>query len=64
MTIFLFYQGFLGTAVEMKATDSANENNDVINYRINNNKTATSKSFDYKKKLIKGTPNNNSRLNA
>ena len=29
--------------------NSVNENNDANNYRINNNKTATSKSFEYKK---------------
>ena len=44
--------------------DSANENNDANNYRINNNKTTACKSFQYKTKLIGSTPNNNSRLNA
>ena len=44
--------------------DSANENNCANNYRINNNKTATSKSFEYQTKLIESTPNNNSSLNA
>ena len=44
--------------------DSANENNDANNFRINNNKITTSKYFDYKTKLIGSTPNNNSRLNA
>ena len=29
--------------------NSVNENNDANNYRINNNKTTTSKSFEYKK---------------
>ena len=29
-------------------SDSANENNDGNNFRINNNKTITSKSFEYK----------------
>ena len=32
--------------------DSANENNDTDNYGINNNKTTTSKSFEYKTKII------------
>ena len=38
--------------------------NDDINNRINNNRIATSKWFEYKTKLIESTPNNNSRLNA
>ena len=38
--------------------------NDAANYKINSNKTATSKSFEHKTKLIRSTPNNNSRLNA
>ena len=33
---------------EDKINDSANENNDANNYRINKNKTTTSKSFEYK----------------
>ena len=32
--------------------DSANENNDANNYRTNNNKTTTSKFFEYKTKII------------
>ena len=39
----------------------ANGNNDANNSGINNNKTATSKSFDYKTKLIGSTLNNDSR---
>ena len=31
--------------------DDANENSDPDNYRINNNMTASSKSFEYKTKL-------------
>ena len=42
----------------------ANENNDANNYRENNNKTTTSKTFEYKTKIIRSTSNNNSRLNA
>ena len=42
-----------------EVNDSANENNDADNFRINNNKTTTSKSFQYKKKSIGNTPNNN-----
>ena len=42
--------------------DSANENNDVDNYRINNNKTTTSEFFEYKTKIIGRTPNDNNIL--
>ena len=45
-----------------EVNDDANENNPAGNYRINNNKTATSKCFEYKTKLRGGTPDNNSRL--
>ena len=44
--------------------DSANENNDVNNYRINNNKTTTSKSFEYKTKIIRRMPNDINILDA
>ena len=44
--------------------DSANENNDVNNYRINNNKTTTSKSFEYKTKIRRRTPNDINILDA
>ena len=44
-------------------SDAANENSDD-DYRVNNEKTATSKSFEYKTKLIGSTPDNNSRLDA
>ena len=40
---------------------SVNENNDVNNSRINNNRTTISKSFDYKTKLIGSTSSNDSR---
>ena len=43
---------------------SANENNDASNYRINNNKSTTSKSFEYKTKIIRRTPNDNNVLDA
>ena len=43
--------------------DNANENN-ADNYRINKNKTITSNSFEYKRKLIRSTPNDNNTLNA
>ena len=44
--------------------NSANENNDANNYRINNNKTATSKFFQYKTKVIGRTPNDNNVLDT
>ena len=47
-----------------EVNDSANEDNAANIYRINNNKTATSKSFEYKTKIIGSISNNNSRLNA
>ena len=33
-----------------EVTDDANENNAAVNYKINNNKATTSKSFEYKTK--------------
>ena len=47
-----------------EVSDSPNENNDVNNYRIYNNKTTTRKSSEYKTKLIGSTSDTNSRLNA
>ena len=47
-----------------EVNDSANENNDVNSYRINNNKTVTSKFFKYKTKIVGNTRDNNNRLNA
>ena len=43
--------------------DDANEN-DAANNRINKNKTTTSKSFEYKTKLIGNMSNNNNILDA
>ena len=43
--------------------NDTNESN-AVNYRINNNETITSKSFQYKTKLIGSTPNDNNTLNA
>ena len=42
--------------------DAANEN--APDYRVNNGKTATSISFEYKTKIIGRTPDNNNRLNT
>ena len=47
-----------------EVNDDANENNYAGNYRINYNKTTTSKSFEYKTKIIGSTRADNSRLNA
>ena len=47
-----------------KINDSANKNNDANNYKINNNKTTTSKSFQYKTKIRGRTPNDNNILEA
>ena len=44
--------------------DSTNENNDANSYRIKNNKTTTSKSFEYKTKIIGRIPNDNNILDA
>ena len=40
------------------------KSNDTNNYRIDNNKTTTSKSFEYKTKIIGSKPCNNNRLNV
>ena len=39
--------------------NDANKNNDGSNYKINNNKTTASRSFEYKTEIIKRTPANN-----
>ena len=44
-----------------EVNDDANENNAACN-KISNNKTITSKSFEYNSKLIGSTPNNNNIL--
>ena len=44
--------------------DDANEIYYASNYRINNNKTTTSKSFKCKTKISGSTPPDNSRLDA
>ena len=46
-----------------EVNDAANENN-AANFRINNSKTTTSRSFEYTTKLIGGTPANTNRLVA
>ena len=54
--------GSLGNYYRDEVNDAANENNDVGNYRINNEKTTMSKPFEYKTKIIGSTPANSSRL--
>ena len=44
--------------------DPANEYSDANNNRANNNKTTTSKSFEYKTKIAGRTPNDNNILDA
>ena len=44
--------------------DSVNEIIDANNYRINNNKTTTRKSFEYKKKTVGRTSSDNNILDA
>ena len=46
-----------------EANDNLNENNDD-DYKVNNEKAATSKLFEYKKKIIGSIPADNSRLHA
>ena len=45
-----------------KVSDDTNENKNAENYRKNNSKIVTSKSFEYKTKIIRTLPQNNSRL--
>ena len=46
-----------------EVNDAANEN-DIANDQVNNDKTATSKSFEYKTKLMVSTPAYNNTLVA
>ena len=48
----------------MIVIEDTNENNEAGNYRINNNKTTTSNSFEYKIKIIGSTPADNNILNT
>ena len=51
----------LGNFYRDEANDDANESNCVVNYRINNTKTTTNKSFEYKPKIKGSTADNNRR---
>ena len=50
--------GSLWSYYRDEVNDHANENNDPGRYRINNKKTATSKSFEYKTKITGSTLDN------
>ena len=50
--------------LEQRKLFFSNENNDANNYRINNDKTTTSKSFEYKTKITVKSPDNDAVLNA
>ena len=54
--------GSLWNYYRNEVNDDANEI--VANYRINNNKTTVSRSFEYKAKVIKRTPANNNIFNT
>ena len=56
--------GSLRNYCKDKVKDSANEDNDANNFIINSSKIKTSKSFEYKTKLIGSTPNNDYRLHT
>ena len=51
----------LGNFYRDEANDDANESNCVVNYSINNTKTTTNKSFEYKPKIKGSTADNNRR---
>ena len=53
-------QNYYGDGVN----DDENENNGVGDYSINNNKARTSKSFEYKTKIIGNTPADNNTLDT
>ena len=55
--------GSLWNYYKDEVNHNANENN-ADNYRINNKKTITSKSFEYKTNLIGRTTNDNNTLNT
>ena len=60
---FSITSGSLWNYYRDEVNDDANENNDAC-IKINDNKTITGKSFEYKTKLIGSTPNNNNILDT
>ena len=63
MTIVLWHQEVCEITIEMKWM-LMQKNNDAGNDTLNNNEKTTSKSFEYKTKIIGRTPDNSSRLDA
>ena len=61
MTITQWHQEVFGIIID-EINDDPDENDN--NNRINNNKTITSKSFEYRTKLIESTQNINNILDA
>ena len=55
--------GHLWNCYRGEMNDDANENNSAGNYRINNSQTTTSKSFEYKTKIMGSGPANNNNNN-
>ena len=55
--------GNLWNFYEKEMKDDANESNND-DYRVNNEKTTASKSFEFKTKIIGNTPINNNTLNT
>ena len=47
-----------------EVNNDGNEKNDAGNYRINNNKTKKSKSFEYSTKIIRSTPKDYNTLDT
>ena len=47
-----------------EVNNDGNENNDACNYRINNHKIPTSKSFEYKTEIVASTAGDNNTLNT
>ena len=63
MTIILWLQEVFWKYYRDDINDDVNENN-TANNGINSNKKITNKSFQYERKLIGSTPNNNNILDA
>ena len=55
---------FMELLIKNEVNDDANENDYADNYRINNKKTTTSKSFEYNTKILGSIPNNNISLDT
>ena len=59
---YFMTSGSLGNYHRDEVNDDSNKNNVAINYRINNNKITTSKSSEYKTKVIGSTPDDNNTV--